>query len=157
LFALFRFGTFEVTDPFVKNTMKAYKEHLWVQTEVGGIARYERDYYQAQCTPNEKIPGNPWVICTLWLMMEEIYAAESEADLINSLKYLEWVKSHASTSGVLAEQVNPFDGRPLSVAPLTWSHATVVDVVMLYLKKVRELRAKKGIIYRLHQELPQAE
>lgn len=151
LYALFRFGTFSVNDPQVKSTMQAYKQKLWVQTEVGGIARYQYDYYQAQSPPSEQVPGNPWVICTLWLMMEEIFAAESENQLLESLKYLEWVKNHAAPSGILAEQVNPFDGKPLSVAPLTWSHATVVEVIMLYLKKVREIRAKKNIIYRLHQ------
>ncbi len=150
LYALFRFGTFDVHHPSVKSTMQAYRQKLWVQTEVGGIARYQNDYYQAQCTPSERIPGNPWIICTLWLMMEEIFSAEDESQLLESLKYLEWVKDHASASGVLAEQVNPFDGKPLSVAPLTWSHATVVEVVIMYLKKVRELRAKKNITYRLH-------
>jgi GH15 family glucan-1,4-alpha-glucosidase len=84
-------------------------------------------------------------------MMEEILSAETEQDLLESLKYLEWVKNHASPSGVLAEQVNPFNGRPLSVAPLTWSHATVVEVVMMYLRRVRELRAKRGVVYRLHK------
>ncbi len=150
LYALFRFGTFEVSEPKVKNTMQAYKQKLWVQTEVGGIARYQYDYYQAQGQPSEQVPGNPWVICTLWLMMEEIFSAETENELLESLKYLEWVKNHTALSGVLAEQANPFDGKPLSVAPLTWSHSTVVEVTMLYLKKVRELRAKKGIVYRLH-------
>jgi GH15 family glucan-1,4-alpha-glucosidase len=151
LYALFRFGTFTVDDPFVKSTMQAYKQYLWVQTEVGGIARYQYDYYHTQCVPSEKVPGNPWIICTLWLMMEEILSAETEQDLLESLKYLEWVKNHASPSGVLAEQVNPFNGRPLSVAPLTWSHATVVEVVMMYLRRVRELRAKRGVVYRLHK------
>jgi glucoamylase len=151
LYALFRFGTFSVNDPHVKSTMKAYKQKLWVQTEAGGIARYQYDYYQAQSAPSERVPGNPWVICTLWLMMEEIYSAETEGELVESLKYLEWVKKHASASGVLAEQVNPFDGKPLSVAPLTWSHATVVEVVMLYLKKVRDLRAKRNVSYKLHK------
>ncbi|MDX1919112.1 MAG: glycoside hydrolase family 15 protein, partial [Candidatus Caenarcaniphilales bacterium] len=150
LFGLFRFGTFDVHDPLVRSTMKAYREKLWVQTEVGGIARYQKDYYQARCTPSEKIPGNPWVICTLWLMMEEILLAETETELIASLKYLDWARSYATLSGVLPEQVHPTEGQPVSVAPLTWSHATVVDVVMMYLKKVRELRGAKNILYHLH-------
>ena len=36
---------------------------------------------------------------------------------------------------MLAEQVNPFTNAPMSVSPLTWSHATVVDVVQSYLEK----------------------
>ncbi|MDX1917603.1 MAG: glycoside hydrolase family 15 protein [Candidatus Caenarcaniphilales bacterium] len=149
LYGLFRFGTFSVQDPEVRGTMKAYRQKLWVQTEIGGIARYQNDWYQAQCPPTEAVPGNPWVISTLWLMMEEIFAAETEDQLAQSLRYLQWVKSSALSSGVLAEQINPFTGGPLSVSPLTWSHATVIEVVMLYLMRVQELRAKRNLAYKL--------
>jgi len=37
-----------------------------------------------------------------------------------------WATERALPSGVLPEQVDPYDGRPLSVAPLTWSHAAFV-------------------------------
>jgi glucoamylase len=40
----------------------------------------------------------------------------------------------------LAEQVNPYTNEPLSVAPLTWSHATVVLAVNEYLAKREALR-----------------
>jgi glucoamylase len=42
-------------------------------------------------------------------------------------------------SGVLAEQVNPFTGEPVSVSPLTWSHAAFVITVQKYLKKLEEM------------------
>ncbi len=35
------------------------------------------------------------------------------------------------------EQVNPFTGEPLSVAPLTWSHAAYVDVCLAYCRALR--------------------
>jgi GH15 family glucan-1,4-alpha-glucosidase len=35
----------------------------------------------------------------------------------------------------LAEQVHPYTHAPLSVSPLTWSHATVVMTVREYLAK----------------------
>jgi glucoamylase len=38
-----------------------------------------------------------------------------------------------------AEQVNPFTSEPLSVSPLTWSHAQYVLAVGHYLRKYREL------------------
>jgi GH15 family glucan-1,4-alpha-glucosidase len=147
VFALFRFGTFKANDPKVKSTMQAYRELLWVKTPVGGIARYQNDYYQSQVHPSDKVPGNPWIICTLWLMMYEIMLAEDEAHLMDSLYCLEWVKDSAALSGVLSEQVNPINGKHVSVSPLTWSHATVVDVVMMYLKKVNELRKQKHLNY----------
>ena len=46
------------------------------------------------------------------------------------LPALEWTAAHALPSGVLAEQIHPVTGEPLSVAPLTWSHATVIGAVM---------------------------
>jgi GH15 family glucan-1,4-alpha-glucosidase len=41
--------------------------------------------------------------------------------------------------GNLPEQLNPLDGSPLSVAPLTWSHATYVSVVCKYLRRRGQL------------------
>jgi GH15 family glucan-1,4-alpha-glucosidase len=54
---------------------------------------------------------------------------------------LEWVERHASVAGLLPEQVNPFTGGPLSVAPLTWSHAAYVDVCLRYCQALAALRA----------------
>ena len=41
---------------------------------------------------------------------------------------------HALPSGVLAEQVNPYSDAPLSVSPLTWSHASFVSTVHDYVQ-----------------------
>ena len=49
---------------------------------------------------------------------------------------LEWVANHALPSGVLAEQVNPESGEPLSVSPLTWSHATFVATARRMIRKM---------------------
>jgi len=40
---------------------------------------------------------------------------------------------------VMAEQVHPFTGEPVSVSPLVWSHAEFVIAVCEYLEKYREL------------------
>ena len=42
-------------------------------------------------------------------------------------------------SGVLAEQLDPYSGTPCMVAPLTWSHATYVDVILKYQSTYPEL------------------
>src|SRR5207237_2700883 len=42
--------------------------------------------------------------------------------------------------GVLAEQVNPYTTEPISVSPLTWSHATVVSTAIKYLEKLEQLQ-----------------
>jgi ferredoxin len=75
----------------------------------------------------------------MWLAQYYVSIAKSVEDLERVVNYLRWVVSRALPSGVLAEQINPFTGEPISVSPLTWSHATVVQTVMDYLEKMQEL------------------
>lgn len=144
-FALFAFGAFPADHPAVVAEMNALRERLWVKTDIGGMARYERDYYQQiERDDIEKVPGNPWVICTLWLALHQIAVASNLVELEQSLEYLEWARARATDSGVLAEQYHPYTGAPISVSPLTWSHATVMTVVMKYLLKHAELTGKSS-------------
>ncbi len=131
---LFLFGMFEADDPRMVATMQTMRERLWVGTSIGGLARYEHDGYQ-RATADAAIPGNPWFICTLWLAQWQIKTATAIGDLDQPATLLEWVAKRALPSGVLAEQVNPDDGSAVSVAPLTWSHATFVQTVLDYLEK----------------------
>jgi len=137
LYAIFAFGDYEPRDPRVAATLKAVKDKLWLGTEVGGLARYENDYYHRV---SKDVPGNPWFICTLWLAQYLVARARSEEELSEALPVIRWAAARALPSGVLAEQVDPFTDAPLSVSPLTWSHATVVLVVMEYLEKLEGLR-----------------
>ncbi|MGO4372301.1 glycoside hydrolase family 15 protein, partial [Paenibacillus sp. MCAF20] len=113
-----------------------------VKTEIGGIARYTNDYYFQQSGEIDKVPGNPWIICTLWVANFEIDSAKSIEELEGAKNTLQWVSDHALQSGLLPEQLNPYDGTPLSVAPLTWSHATFVQSVSKYAAKYKSLRDK---------------
>ncbi len=135
MFGLFAFGAYRADDPRIEATMAAVKDKLTVRTEVGGIARYEGDYYHAVSDDKLKVPGNPWFICTMWLALFAIARAKSPADLKVAREILDWVDSRKLPSGILAEQVHPFTNAPMSVSPLTWSHATVVEVVQAYLDK----------------------
>ena len=139
LFAVFYFGLFPPDDPRVTGTMEAIRDNLWCKTEVGGIARYPGDNYQQIASDDPKVPGNPWFICTMWLTIWEIARAGSAEDLESVHSFLEWVTEHARPSGILAEQVNPYTNEPVSVSPLTWSHATFVVVVQEYLNRLEEL------------------
>ena len=150
-FGLFAFGALPADHPAVVAEMNAIHERLWVRTPIGGIARYEHDYYhQVEHEDIERVPGNPWVICTLWLALHKIEIARTPADLEKALEYLDWAQERSLSSGVLAEQFNPLTGEPISVSPLTWSHATVITVAMRYLLKHAELTGKpSGVVAEL--------
>ncbi|GAB61317.1 MAG: glycoside hydrolase family 15 protein [Candidatus Jettenia sp.] len=136
--SLFGLVTLDVFSPelsIIASTMNAVKEELRVKTSVGGVARYTNDYYHQVSNDIERIPGNPWFICTLWLADYEIAKARNLTELNSVLSIVEWVVDRAFASGVLAEQVNPYTNEPLSVSPLTWSHAAFVTVLVKYMEK----------------------
>ena len=126
---------FAPDDPRIVATMEAVRERLWVKTDVGGVARYENDYYHQVSQDIENVPGNPWFICTLWLAQWHIATAQTEDDLKPALEILNWAADHALPSGVMAEQVHPYTNAPLSVSPLTWSHATLAMTVREYVAR----------------------
>lgn len=144
LFGLFAFGVLPADDERVVRTMEAVREGLTVKTDVGGVARYTGDYYFRRSDDIERIPGNPWIICTLWTALFDIERARVLAELERPKQTLEWVVRRALPTGVLPEQVHPLDGSPLSVAPLTWSHATFVEAVHRYIQKYDSLRLSAG-------------
>ncbi|MGH9821477.1 MAG: glycoside hydrolase family 15 protein, partial [Pyrinomonadaceae bacterium] len=78
-------------------------------------------------------------ICTLWLAEYYIAAAKTKSDLERPLTIMTWVVRSALPSGVLAEQIDPGSGEPMSVSPLTWSHSTFIATVKNYLKAVAKL------------------
>ncbi|MGN6625252.1 MAG: glycoside hydrolase family 15 protein [Tepidisphaeraceae bacterium] len=140
IYAIFKFHLFDADDPRVVSTMKQIEERLWVKTRVGGVARYENDYYHRISDDIANVPGNPWFICTLWLADYFITRAKTTAQLKDALPIFECTAGHALESGVLAEQVNPYTNEPISVSPLTWSHATVVSTAIKYLEKLETLQ-----------------
>lgn len=142
-YALWAFGALRPGNPMVMAEMKSLRDRLWVKTDVGGCARYERDYYHmVERDDIDKVPGNPWIICTLWHAQHIIALARTPEELREALPILEWTAARAHTSGVLAEQYHPYTGAPISVSPLTWSHATVVTAVVEYLRKHEKLVAE---------------
>ena len=78
-----------------------------------------------------------WRVTCGWCT--HIAAAQSLDDLQPALDILDWAATHALPSGVMAEQVHPYTNTPLSVSPLTWSHATLVATVQQYLAKRPEM------------------
>ncbi len=131
------FGLLSPEDLRVAETMQSVRNKLWCGTGVGGLARYENDAYYRT---TQEMPGNPWFVTTLWHAQYQIAKARTISELEPALEILEWTAAHALTSGILAEQIDPRSGAPLSVSPLTWSHAAFVTAVCEYREKRKHLK-----------------
>ncbi len=136
---LWLFGMFSVRDERIRATVDAIRRCLWVPTKVGGCARYEGDSYQRWSDVPASLPGNPWVICTMWLAQYAIASAETRSELAATKEHLSWACDHGLPSGVLPEQVHPLTGDPLSVSPLTWSHAAYCLAFQDYVRRWHDL------------------
>ena len=126
----------DVKDSMVKNTMDALESSLWVKTDVGGMARYQNDHYRRVSLDTS---GNPWFISTLRLARWHIARASSLGELETAMDLLKWAARNALSSGALAEQLDPYSGKPLSATPLLWSHAEFVLAVSEYISKYQEI------------------
>lgn len=76
----------------------------------------------------------------MWLAEWHIERANTLAELRESVRLLNWAKEHSLPTGVFPEQVHPYTGEPLSVAPLTWSHISFISAVLRYLEKRKEVQ-----------------
>ena len=139
LCGLFLFDVFPATDEKVAATARSIKDALWCKTGIGGIARYQNDVYQAAVSPIAEVPGNPWIVSTLWYSRFLLETAEHGDDLMKAAGTLDWVVDRALSSGILPEQVNPVTGEHISVSPLVWSHAELVITVQKFMERFREM------------------
>ena len=117
------FGLFPADSHEMIAAIATLKQTFGVNDGALGLPRYENDHYQRN---HDEVTGNYWFITSLWLAQYYVeQGREEEAKPI-----LTWVKQHALTTGVLAEQVDPLDDTLLSVAPLTWSHAEYISTLL---------------------------
>ncbi len=135
-YGLITFDVFDIDDPKITKAAKTVKDRLQVHANSKGYVRYENDGYYRMSDADSP---NPWVITTLWMAQYLIKKATKLTELKEPLGLLEWTCSHATTGGVLAEQMHPNTRVHLSTAPLIWSHAEYVLAVDAYLNKVKEL------------------
>ncbi|HVA56647.1 MAG: glycoside hydrolase family 15 protein [Gemmatimonadaceae bacterium] len=135
LFGLVELDILPPDDAQLESTVRQIAERLRVHTDIGGMARYENDrYHQVETQQLDVAEGNPWFISTLWLARYHIKRATPDDRAIGRA-LIEWAAERALPSGVMAEQLNPYTGEPLSVSPLTWSHAAYVLAVHDYLDR----------------------
>jgi glucoamylase len=149
LTGLWAAGVFSPDDPRIVSTMQQLRQHLTVHTDIGGIARYQGDPFHRV---SQYLPGNPWLVPTMWMAQWDIVRATNVAELTSVLPQLEWVCHRALPSGVLPEQVNPYTGEPISATPSTFAHGKFVHDVMLYLEKLEALQPEVT-----HRRTPRAE
>jgi GH15 family glucan-1,4-alpha-glucosidase len=70
--------------------------------------------------------GNPWFVTTLWIAQYYLQTDQEE----DARKLVAWTLGRALPSGALGEQINPTTGEPLSVLPLVWSHAELINTLL---------------------------
>jgi len=140
IFLLPSLNIFPPQDERVSSYLEEMERALWVKTPIGGVSRYRGDWYFRRVDDIDKVPGNPWYICTMWLAEWYIERARSLEELKESLPLFNWAKEHSLSTGVFPEQVHPLTGEPLSVAPLTWSHISFISAVLRYLEKRKEVK-----------------
>jgi GH15 family glucan-1,4-alpha-glucosidase len=111
--------------PSIANTIHQVYEGLRVPGPVGGCARYENDPFLRRL---ESAVGNPWLLTTFWVTEARLalgLASQEEARVA-----IDWSRRLERPSGVLPEQLDPTDGTPVGVAPLTWSHAARLSLLL---------------------------
>lgn len=139
---LYLFGMIPPEDERMQRTMAAVRQQLWCHTEVGGLARWENDRFHQVSTDIGNVPGNPWVVTTMWLCRWHIARAQSLDDLKPAAELLRWAQQNALSTGMLAEQFHPYARAPLSVNPYTWSHAEFLLAVQAYIERHGELSSR---------------
>lgn len=122
MYALWMSEMFEITDPRIMRTMSAIENDLWIDSEIGGIARKDNDHY---LQIDKTLSGNPWFISTLWMAQYWLKLGNKE----KASRYIDWVLKHTDDTGLMAEQAHPHNGFGLSMKPLTWSHAEFVKTM----------------------------
>ena len=107
----------------VTNTLELIEHELLDISPSGGTARYEYDNY-FKSEPAYK--GNPWFVTTLW--MAQYYAKNGQIE--KAKHYVLWSIKNSLGDGLLSEQINPENSKILSVTPLIWSHAELINTIL---------------------------
>ena len=117
--AIYPFDVFDINDKIIKNTIENI--NMILRTYTGGMLRFEDDNYMGG--------KNPWVIATIWMAIYYIKIGKK----VEAMKLLEYVIYSANPYGLLPEQVQNKDLKPVWVNGLAWSHAMFIIIIhMLY-------------------------
>lgn len=119
----FMFGLFDLHDDKITAAFETIKKTFIGDKPFNGIPRYMNDQYN---TVDPSGIGNPWFVTSLWLA--QYYLEIEQPD--EAKKIIDWAQKHMLGTGVLPEQINPNDGKFVSVAPLAWSQAEYISTLL---------------------------
>ncbi len=123
LYGPLMFAELPLDDERLSSTFTKVTEQLWNTSPIGGVIRYPGDgYFLAK----GQYPGNPWIVCTLWLAQYYNTAGQTE----QATELLKWALDRKIHSGILSEQFDPETGESISVGPLVWSHAEFINTTL---------------------------
>jgi GH15 family glucan-1,4-alpha-glucosidase len=123
VFGAYTFGLFDANSDEIKSSVETIKELFGINNGVLGLPRYENDDYRRV---NPGVTGNYWFVTSFWLA--QYYLDNNENN--EALDILDWAKSHALSTGVMAEQLDPITNTIISPAPLTWTHAEYLSTLL---------------------------
>jgi len=119
----FMYAKLPLDDEKLKSTLVQTASRLQNTSPIGGVIRFENDGYFLS---KAEYKGNPWIVCTEWLA--QYYASVGEIDKAKEL--VQWALDRRMPSGVLSEQFDPDSGVAISVSPLVWSHAELINTIL---------------------------
>lgn len=136
-YGVYYFKVLDADDHKLEKAFEMTKNRLYMQTSIGGVARYVDDNFHRVA---HDAPPNPWYITTFWKAQYDITRAKTREELSIVKETMKWAINLASKSGMMAEQVKSDNGEQISASPLTWSHAELISLVLSYIKRYGELK-----------------
>ena len=123
IYGAFMFGLFPAGSPELTNALNSFEEAFSNPNGKIGLPRYENDHYRRADTTG---PGNWWFITTLWYAQ---YCLESgRGD--EAIKVLDWVRQLSTSTGAIAEQIDPTNNATIAPVPLVWSQAEYLSTLL---------------------------
>lgn len=120
LYGAFMFGLVDTKSERIKEAIETARATL---SDGRGYSRFENDdYYMENSQPSLWLNVSLWM-AQIFLELDDISEAE---------KIIDFVKSTASPSGMMPEQVKRSSLEAASLSPLVWSHAELVNTLVDY-------------------------
>ncbi|MEI6850764.1 MAG: glycoside hydrolase family 15 protein [Candidatus Saccharibacteria bacterium] len=131
VFGAYIYGLFAADSDEILSSIQTVEKLFGIGEGNIGLPRYEDDEYRRT---SSTITGNYWFITSFWLAQYYIDTGNTDKALV----ILDWAKSHAMSTGVMGEQLNPITNEIVSPAPLTWTHAEYVSTLLDLIAKVKK-------------------